>query len=202
MFLAVTLDLIHHYCFQVLINNAAAPIAEYRLTNEGIESQFGVNHLAHFLFTLLLLPKTTTSLSTSRSNTNPISPSASERRPRIVVIASEAHKVFTTAPEFDPNNLNFDDGRSYNNYKAYGRSKTASFLFAQELIQRMKGRKSGEYGVDALVFTVQPGGTTITQGTSMKAHTDTICSVLTVAIWTNSSASTTKEDYIAMGSFD
>jgi NAD(P)-dependent dehydrogenase (short-subunit alcohol dehydrogenase family) len=39
----------------VLINNAAVMAAPYSTTKDGFESQFGVGHLGHFLFTCLLL---------------------------------------------------------------------------------------------------------------------------------------------------
>ena len=41
----------------VLINNAAIMVHDYAATEDGIESQFGTNHIGHFLFTNLLLPK-------------------------------------------------------------------------------------------------------------------------------------------------
>lgn len=39
----------------VLINNAALMASPYSTTVDGFESQFGVGHLGHFLFTTLLL---------------------------------------------------------------------------------------------------------------------------------------------------
>jgi NAD(P)-dependent dehydrogenase (short-subunit alcohol dehydrogenase family) len=39
----------------VLINNAAVMACPYATTEDGFESQFGVGHLGHFLFTNLLL---------------------------------------------------------------------------------------------------------------------------------------------------
>jgi len=39
----------------VLINNAAVMAAPYSTTVDGFETQFGVGHLGHFLFTTLLL---------------------------------------------------------------------------------------------------------------------------------------------------
>ena len=41
----------------VLVNSAGRMAAPYTLTADGFESQFGVNHLSHFLFTNLIMPK-------------------------------------------------------------------------------------------------------------------------------------------------
>lgn len=64
----------------LLINNAGIMITPTRFTADGFESHFGVNHLGHFLFTLLLLPRII------------------ESRPaRIVTVSSVAHeRIFIT----------------------------------------------------------------------------------------------------------
>lgn len=41
----------------VLVNNAGMMATPYNLTPEGIESQFGSNHIGHFLFTNLIMDK-------------------------------------------------------------------------------------------------------------------------------------------------
>ena len=41
----------------ILINNAGVMVCPYEKTEDGYENQFQTNHLGHFLFTLLLLPK-------------------------------------------------------------------------------------------------------------------------------------------------
>jgi len=40
-----------------LINNAAIMATSHATTEDGIESQFGTNHIGHFLFTNLIMPK-------------------------------------------------------------------------------------------------------------------------------------------------
>ncbi|KAJ7633585.1 hypothetical protein DFH06DRAFT_1055651, partial [Mycena polygramma] len=41
----------------VLIHNAAAPIGPFKLTVDGLERQFGTDHVGPFLLTKLLAPK-------------------------------------------------------------------------------------------------------------------------------------------------
>jgi NAD(P)-dependent dehydrogenase (short-subunit alcohol dehydrogenase family) len=50
---------VNHYAEPVdrLINNAAIMAAPYSATEDGLESQFGTNHIGHFLFTNLIMPK-------------------------------------------------------------------------------------------------------------------------------------------------
>ncbi len=102
----------------LLINNAGLMIPPFMQTEDGFESQFGVNYLSHFLLTGLLLP---TLEKTPQS--------------RVVSLASIAHKGAT---------INFDDlnsEKSYARSKAYGQSKLACLMFAYELDRRLK--KSG-----------------------------------------------------------
>ena len=41
----------------VLVNNAGLMAPPFRLTKDGLESQFGINHIGHFLFTNLIMKK-------------------------------------------------------------------------------------------------------------------------------------------------
>lgn len=97
----------------VLINNAGFISLDRRETKEGLEQQFGVNHIGHFLLTLLLLP-------------------CMQAGGRIINVASGAHKVGKI--HFDDINLT----RGYNVVKAYSQSKLANILFTRELAERLK----------------------------------------------------------------
>lgn len=98
----------------VLINNAGIMMPPFSLTEDGSESQLGVNYISHFLLTYLLFPilkKTANS--------------------RIVSLASIAHKN---------GNINFDDLHSQKEYSkmgAYAQSKLACLMFAYELQRRL-----------------------------------------------------------------
>jgi len=105
-------DIPLHY----LINNAGIMNTPYGLTEDGFESQFGVNHLGHFLLTNLLLDKLKSS-----------APS------KIINLSSMAHAYGT---------IKFDDlksEKSYSSWGAYSQSKIANVLFTFELARRLEG---------------------------------------------------------------
>lgn len=101
----------------VLVNNAGVITKERRLTEDGFEWQFAVNHLAPFLLTNLLRPLL-----------------ASSAPSRVVNVASKAHRGAS---------LDFEDlqmeREEYRPLKAYGRSKLANLLFTLELARRLEG---------------------------------------------------------------
>ena len=99
----------------VLVNNAGVISLERRETKDGLEEQFGVNHIGHFLLTLRLLDRM-------------------QAGSRIVVVASGAHKV----GKIHFNDYNLKHG--FNVITAYSQSKLANILFARELAERLRGR--------------------------------------------------------------
>ncbi|KAL1879490.1 hypothetical protein Plec18167_003947 [Paecilomyces lecythidis] len=105
----------------VLVNNAGIMAVDYQLSPEGFESQLATNHLGPFLFTNLIMKKILASKS-----------------PRVVVVSSDGHRL--NPIRFD--DYNFEEGKSYNRWFAYGQSKTANLLFALSLAQKL-GLKSG-----------------------------------------------------------
>ncbi len=112
----------------ILVNNAGIMACPLARTKQGFESQFGTNHLSHFLFTCLLAPSLI---------------AAGEAR--VVNLSSSAHHGGTVNFE-DPN---FETA-PYDKWVAYGASKTANALFAVGLNARLKSK-----GV--LSFAVHPG---------------------------------------------
>ena len=100
----------------VLINNAGALFAKRRLTEDGLERTFALNHMAYFVMTAGLRERLLAS-----------GPA------RIINTASAAHQSAT---------LDFDDLQSAKNFggrKAYGQSKLCNILFTRELARRLQG---------------------------------------------------------------
>ncbi|GMI69783.1 hypothetical protein like AT5G02540 [Hibiscus trionum] len=121
----------------ILINNAGIMFCPYHLSQDGIEAQFATNHIGHFLLTELLLDK--------MKNTA----KASGVQGRIVNLSSIAHThCYKNGIRFDQ--LNAEEG--YNDKRAYGQSKLANILHANELSRRLQ-----EEGANITVNSVHPG---------------------------------------------
>jgi NAD(P)-dependent dehydrogenase (short-subunit alcohol dehydrogenase family) len=102
--------------FDVVITNAGVMRTPYGHTADGFETQFGTNHLGHFV-----LVNRIASL---------IAPGG-----RLVNVASSGHRY----SDIDLNDPNFER-TLYDPMIAYGRSKTANILFAVEFDRRHKTR--------------------------------------------------------------
>lgn len=102
----------------VLVNNAGLVLQDRRVTVDGFEQTFGVNHLGHFLLTDRLLDRLKTS-----------APS------RVVTVSSEAHRMAWRGLPFD----DLMHTRRYNAWSAYGSSKLANISFTVELSRRLEG---------------------------------------------------------------
>lgn len=105
----------------VLIENAGIMAPPEGRTKDGFETQFGVNHLSHFLL-LNLLKDALVAGSTNEFNS------------RVVILSSAAHR--TSSVKFD--NYNFDG--EYDPWLAYGQSKTAN-LWTANHFDRLYGSK-------------------------------------------------------------
>ena len=100
----------------LLINNAGIMIPMERRTLDDFEAHLGVNHLAHFLFTNLIIDSLTSS------------PGA-----RVVVVASSAMGMATLTPALE--DLNWKQ-RKHSGFRSYGDSKLMNLMFARELNRR------------------------------------------------------------------
>ena len=137
----------------ILINNAGVMAPPEGKTADGFETQFGTNHLAHFLLFQLLKP---TLLASATPTFNS----------RVVCLTSSGHRG--AGIQFD--NYNFEKG-DYSPWTAYGQSKTANIYMANE-IERRYGAK-GLHGL-----SVMPGGIM----TGLQAHVkDQIAAMLEAA---------------------
>ncbi len=109
--------LAQHQRLDVLINNAGVYLGDRRLTQEGFEATFGINHLGPALLTDLMLPALRAA-----------APS------RIVMVASSAHRRVS--------GMNFGDLQRDRGYRAllvYSESKLANLLYCRALARRLDG---------------------------------------------------------------
>jgi NAD(P)-dependent dehydrogenase (short-subunit alcohol dehydrogenase family) len=102
--------------FDLVIANAGVMATPFGHTADGFETQFGTNHLGHFLLV------------------NRIAPLIKDGG-RLVNLSSAGHRF---------SDVNLDDpgfeATEYAPFVGYGRSKTANILFAVEFDRRHKGR--------------------------------------------------------------
>jgi retinol dehydrogenase 12 len=100
----------------VLLSNAGVYRLNRRVTGDGFEEMFAVNHLAPFLLTNLLLDRLRESAPA-----------------RVVVVASDAHLG---------RSLDFDDlqtERDFKSMRTYGRAKLGNVMFTYALARRLDG---------------------------------------------------------------
>lgn len=103
-----------HSRLDILVNNVGAFFLTRRLSEDGFEMTFALNHLSYFLLTELLRDLLIASAPA-----------------RIVNVSSEAHRG---------SRIHFDDPqltRRYGGLTAYGQSKLANVLFTYELAHRL-----------------------------------------------------------------
>jgi len=102
----------------VLVNNVGGYWNTRRITSDGLEHTFALNHLAPFLLTNLLLERLSQA------------PAA-----RVVTVSSNAQAL---------GRIDFDDLQGESNYsgsRAYDQSKLANVLFSYELARRLDGTR-------------------------------------------------------------
>jgi NAD(P)-dependent dehydrogenase (short-subunit alcohol dehydrogenase family) len=102
--------------FDVVIANAGVMAAPFDQTADGFETQFGTNHLGHFVFVNRIASLIRTG-------------------GRLINLSSSGHR-FSNVDLEDPN----FERTPYDPFVAYGRSKTANILFAVAFDQRHRAR--------------------------------------------------------------
>ncbi len=120
----------------LLVNNAGLMAVDVGRTPQGVETQFGVNHLGHFALTVRLLPLL---LATPGS--------------RVASHSSMGHRAArgSADPRLE---------RPYDRWQAYFHSKLANLLFTAELQRRLAAAGAGTIAVAA-----HPGGSYTDLGT-------------------------------------
>ncbi|PWY77289.1 short-chain dehydrogenase [Aspergillus sclerotioniger CBS 115572] len=114
----------------VLVNNAGVMASPFSLSEDSVESQFATNHVGHFLFTNLIMSKLVRSGKSSR----------------VVNVSSNGHQLGPVRFH----DWNFDDGKNYDAWLAYGQTKSANMLFSVSLAQKL-----GSKGLTAV--SLHPG---------------------------------------------
>ena len=99
----------------LILNAGIMQLPELQLVH-GVERQFAVNHIGHFLLTMRLLDQV-----------------VAADAGRVVVVSSGAHRWAPQGIRFD----NLDGSQDYDPREAYGVSKTANGLFSRELARRL-----------------------------------------------------------------
>jgi len=121
----------------LILNAGVMMLPERKVTKDGFEYQFGVNHLAHFLLTNLLLDN----MAEVGTRADPA---------RVISLSSAAH--FFPSPLLKGSVKDLQSVR-YSPVGAYGQSKLANLLFAYELDRRLAAK-----GVPVTANAVHPGG--------------------------------------------
>ncbi|RWS07509.1 retinol dehydrogenase 12-like protein [Dinothrombium tinctorium] len=121
----------------ILINNAGVFKSPFMITEDGFETNFSVNHIAHALLTMLLLQK----LSDSGTDSLPS---------RIVFVSSLLYKRGQIRDiDFEPNKITL---QSFDHNRSYANSKLASLLFGRQLAKEIESRKA-----PVKIFIASPG---------------------------------------------
>ena len=107
-----------HALLHILVNNAGAIFMERKLTSEGLERTFALNHLASFTLSLLLLDRMVAAHT-------PGAPA------RLINVASRAH----VNGRLRLDDLQYD--RGYGGWRAYRASKLCNILFTRALARRI-----------------------------------------------------------------
>ncbi|KAI9738279.1 MAG: hypothetical protein M1834_008777 [Cirrosporium novae-zelandiae] len=116
-------------CIDALILTAGVmAIPTFQTSADGVEMQFAVNHLGHFLFTNLLIDKLL----------------LSQDGAAVATYTSEAHQ----RANLNLDDINYRDGNNYNKWLAYANSKAANVLFSVGLAQHFGDRGLRSFAVD------------------------------------------------------
>ena len=121
----------------ILLNNAGVMACPLTLTAEGLEMQFGTNHIGHFLLTNELM--------------DVIKSSGTREQPsRIINLSSVGQYYFAPSMGVRLDDLKAES--SYDIWERYGSSKLANILFTKQLQKKFTAEKAAVVAV-----SVHPG---------------------------------------------
>jgi len=142
----------------ILVNNAGVATNNFQTTSAGFEVTMAVNHLAHFLLTVNLLPILKHTAESKDSDV------------RVVTVSSSGHALLIPKMRFDKiedfkykgmtSSPDFSGMRDL--FTRYALSKLANILFCKELQRRFEKEK-----VPIISTTCNPGGTNTDGGMSV-----------------------------------
>jgi NAD(P)-dependent dehydrogenase (short-subunit alcohol dehydrogenase family) len=115
----------------ILLNNAGVIVIPYQTTEDGFESQVGINHLGHFALTGLLIELLEKTIGA-----------------RVVNVSSKVYRK----GRIDFDNFQYESGKGFSRIGAYTRSKLANLLFTFELDRRFQKAR-----INALAVAAHPG---------------------------------------------
>ncbi|KAI4728931.1 NAD(P)-binding protein [Aureobasidium sp. EXF-10728] len=131
----------------ILINNAAVVDSELRHTEDGLEMQFGVGHIGHFLFTNLLMPLLESSARNSNGSTRVINVSSQGHRIGPVRFHDYNFEGKEVPEEEQPGDARLKQVQGYNVWVAYGQTKSANILFSLALNDRFGAKGIRSYAM-------------------------------------------------------
>jgi NAD(P)-dependent dehydrogenase (short-subunit alcohol dehydrogenase family) len=99
----------------ILINNAGVCLPERRITVDGLEESFQINHLSHFMLSNLLIDELNKS-----------------DNPRIINVSSAGY----SSGKFDPDN--FQSEKKFGTFSTYCDTKLLNILFSLYMAERLK----------------------------------------------------------------
>ncbi|KAG6991393.1 hypothetical protein G7Y79_00052g087330 [Physcia stellaris] len=123
----------------LLINNAGVMAVPFALTEDGFETQWQTNHLAHHLLFTSLLPLLQTTAAAHED----------KNRVRVVNVSAEAYAIGPSVLDLEDPNLESTTG-TLAAWKRYGHSKLANIVHARAIHNRYRSS-----GISA--FSLHPG---------------------------------------------
>mmetsp|Transcript_107790 Transcript_107790/g.197954 ORF Transcript_107790/g.197954 Transcript_107790/m.197954 type:complete len:343 (-) Transcript_107790:80-1108(-) len=122
----------------LLVNNAGVMACPWGQTSDGLEMQFGTNHIGHFALTSFLLGALKKGGTTTKKS-------------RVVVLSSNAH---TMGPPggLDVGSWIRPHGDWYEKWTMYGQSKISNIMFAKELDRQLLAESA-----NVLAVALHPG---------------------------------------------